>query len=464
MHALPVRIDEAANGKTAIAAIHSAHEEQDPYRLVLSDLQMPDLDGIAVIRQIRQHSQAMARDLPKFILVTAYDREEVHTQAASVGVDGFICKPINPSNLIDTILALFQSKNETPLGMNTSTVAIAAPTVHYPGVRVLLAEDNEINQQIVVELLALVGISVELANTGRMAVEKLMASTPDTYQLVLMDLQMPDMDGHEATLAIRANQRFQETPIIAMTAHALADIRTRSLNQGMQDYLTKPVNPNDLYNTLGRWLGPGQTRSEPSMPSAETAPFLPELPGIDVNRGLSHVAGNAAFYLQLLQRFTHSQRDAVQEIRTALLELRLHDALRRAHTLRGVAANVGALQVQDLAEQLELLLGKPAPHQTDELCRALQEALSLVVQGLETHFASLPAEQDNQASGDQTLAQDQLQQLAGLLAEDRADAVFYFDSIKSNLEQLLTASQLAALSAHLRQFEFDEAKQVLQNL
>ena len=470
MHALPVRISEAPNGRAAITAIQSASNEQDPYRLVLTDLQMPDLDGIALMRQIRQHSQAqpMPTDYPKFILVTAYDREEVHTQAASVGVDGFVCKPIHPSNLIDTILSLFQTKTESETA-NAIATSPPAPDIHYPDVRVLLAEDNDINQQIVVELLAVVGICVELANTGRMAVEKLMASTPGTYQLVLMDLQMPDMDGHEATLAIRADPRFQDTPIIAMTAHALADIRARSLNQGMQDYLIKPVNPHDLYNTLGRWLGPGQTRTEQSMINADTEPAptplgLPELPGIDVHRGLSHVAGNAPFYLQLLQRFTHSQRDAVQEIRTALLELRLNDALRRAHTLRGVAANIGALEVQDLAEQLELLLGTPAPHKADQLCQALQLALNVVLQGLEKHFAALPSTQASQASGDQVQAQGQLQQLSGLLAEDRADAVFYFDSIKTNLEQLLTPSQLAALGTHLRQFEFEEAKQVLQNL
>ncbi|MBI3230289.1 MAG: response regulator [Burkholderiales bacterium] len=488
MHGLPIRIDEAGNGYEALAAIKHAAREDDPYALVLTDLQMPDLDGITLMRQIRALPDLHA--MPQVALVTAYDREEVHAQAQEAGISAFICKPINPTALLDTVLALFAA-SEHPTDMLHNHFATQAQS-RYQGVHVLLGEDNDINQQIAVELLAMQGITVDIAETGRQVVEKLREGGPQRYQLVLMDLQMPDMDGHEATAAIRADSRFDQLPIIAMTAHALADIRERSLNQGMQDYLTKPVNPDELFNTLGRWLAPAastiasasnnagaayatnatsatNTASKPSMIASPAPSKLPplELAGIDVARGLSHVVGNGPFYLQLLERFARSQRQAVTDIRTSCEAGRQIEAVRRAHTLRGVAANIGAVQVQELAEKLEFMLEqtldlKRLPMAT--LMLELEQALQIVVKGLDQRFGAGKSDEHvaSQAHLDPQLAAQQLQELTQLLAEDRADAVFYFDSIKANLASLLDHTQMDALANHLRMFEFDEAKQMLQ--
>jgi two-component system sensor histidine kinase/response regulator len=316
-------------------------------------------------------------------------------------------------------------------------------------------------------LLDVLGIKVDIAATGREVVRILQEAEPKTYQLVLMDLQMPDMDGHEATNAIRQDQRFKDLPIIAMTAHALADIRERSLNQGMQDYLTKPVNPDDLYNTLARWLGPNEAGAAQIVikPPNNALPPL-ELPGIDVARGLSHVVGNGPFYLQLVERFARSQREAVADIRQSCTHGRQSEAVRRAHTLRGVAANIGAVQVQELAEQLELLLAQTIDLQQPQLLGITQElelALFVVVKGLDAHFGAVvaPDQQTAHKPNDPILAQSQLQELSQLLAEDRADAVFYFESVKDNLASLLDAAAMDVLANHLRMFEFDEAKTVL---
>ena len=472
LHGLPIRIDEAGNGHEALAAIKHAQRSNDPYALVLTDLQMPDLDGIALMRQIRALPEL--RQLPQVVLVTAYDREEVHTQAEEAGINAFVCKPINPSSLQETVLALFsagESGDSIEHTLHTPRQAAEQRQARYQGTHVLLAEDNEINQQIVVELLAVVGIKVDIANTGRQVVEMLNAAGPTAYQLVLMDLQMPDMDGHEATEAIRRDTRFSELPIIAMTAHALADIRERSLNHGMQDYLTKPVNPEDLYNTLGRWLATGHApKLVVCKPQSSTGEPPLELPGIDVARGLSHVVGNGPFYLQLLERFARSQRSAMTDIAASCQAGRQSEAVRRAHTLRGVAANIGAVQVQELAEQLELLLGQSIDLQnksTQRITHELARALQIVVAGLDARFgASKPQEVTNNASqakpANSALAKNQLQELTQLLAEDRADAVFYFESVKNNLASLLDHQRMDALSSHLRMFEFDEARALLQ--
>ncbi len=465
MHGLPIRIDEAGNGHEALAAIKHAERCADPYALVLTDLQMPDLDGIALTRQIRALPDLSL--VPQIALVTAYDREEVHAQAEEAGINGFVCKPINPTALQETVLALFAG-NDAPVVLQSPRHLAEHMQARYQGYRVLLAEDNEINQQIVVELLDVLGIKVDIAATGREVVRMLQEAELKTYQLVLMDLQMPDMDGHEATNAIRQNQRFKDLPIIAMTAHALADIRERSLNQGMQDYLTKPVNPDDLYNTLARWLGPNEAGAAQIIikPPGNALPPL-ELPGIDVARGLSHVVGNGPFYLQLVERFARSQRAALADIRQSCTHGRQSEAVRRAHTLRGVAANIGAVQVQELAEQLELLLAQTIDLQQPQLASISQElesALFVVINGLDAHFGAVVAQDQpiTNKQNDPILAQSQMQELGQLLAEDRADAVFYFESVKDNLASLLDAAAMDVLANHLRMFEFDEAKTVLQ--
>ncbi|WP_338845834.1 response regulator [Massilia sp. W12] len=452
MHGWPVQIEQAANGQAALAAVLAAEQQGRPFTLVLSDLQMPDLDGLSLIRQIRRSAQ----NVPMFVLVTAYDREEVHHQAEQCGVSGFLCKPLNPAHLVEVVLPLF--------GQQQSTAApLRSATPYYPGRRVLLAEDNEINQQIVIELLGLAGIAVEVAQTGREVLQRLQ-SAQQRYDLVLMDLQMPDMDGHEATMAIRREERFDQLPVIAMTAHALQDIRQRSLAQGMQDYLTKPVNPEDLYHTLSRWLGPSEARPSPPPPAATPAASAPEstlparLPGIALDKGLQHVAGNRHFYLQLLERFTHSQEHALSEIRKALQEGRRADALRRAHTLRGVAANIGAQQVQSLAEQVEMQCQHEQP--VEPLLPALEQALQEVLQGLAQYFSTRAAASARPA-GKQPPAAQVLQELRELLQEDRADAVYCFESGESALATLLAPDKLAQLGAALRQFDFELARQLL---
>ncbi|MBI3230434.1 MAG: response regulator [Burkholderiales bacterium] len=337
-----------------------------------------------------------------------------------------------------------------------------APQRQFKGAAVLLAEDNDINQQIAVELLQVVGIEVALANTGREALDKLLAAGPNGFDLVLMDLEMPDMDGHEATIALRQERQFAALPIVAMTAHALAEVRERCLREGMQDYLTKPINPDQLYNVLARWL-PLSLQVSSSAAAAELTNegLLPDLPGINLRDALSRVAGNVALYQQLLARFAISQAEVVQQLRRHVKSGRRADAARLAHSLRGVAGNIGAEGVAQLAQDLEYRL-QSASLESEQLQRQLallEKDLRPLLQALANWQPSKPALPTQPVQN----LQLQLQHLLQLLQEASADAVDVFAQLRGELADMPNFP-LEEFNSHLEQFEFDAAHRVLQRV
>jgi signal transduction histidine kinase/DNA-binding response OmpR family regulator/HPt (histidine-containing phosphotransfer) domain-containing protein len=458
--ALPLRVDAATNGHDALAAVQRADAARDPYQLVLTDWKMPGMDGIELSQRIKTETALVAR--PWVILATAFGREETQEEALAAGADGFLLKPITESLLVNTLVSVFAPRV-------TSLAPPNVPQRRFPGLRILLAEDNDINQQIALELLNQAGINVDIANTGREALTKLRAAGPQAYSLVLMDLEMPDMDGHEATIAIRQEPRFEQLPIIAMTAHALATVRERCLQEGMQDYVTKPVNPEQLYDTLARWLTPSTVDDRSLLASHPPASALPTLPGIDSKLGLSQVAGNTVLYSKLLDRFRDSQRLAVADLRQAIASGRRLDAARRAHTLRSVAGSIGAREIQQAAETLEHYLEQTAivaladPLLTHYL-QTLDDPLSRVVAALDNYFISAPVSAPTPApAADASIetATAALAELNTLLDAFSGRALAYFDSVKPDLRQLLDEATLEQLSTHIRQFEFEEAQQLL---
>jgi|GEM_PF-3206796 len=378
LRALPVRVDVADGARWALSAIRSADVARDPYRLVLADWQMPGTDGIEMMREIR--ADATLTEPPQMVLITAFGRDQVEEEAHAAGAAATLCKPINQSMLVDTLVTVFAppAHGERPGGR-------AVPRYH--GVHVLLVEDNEINQQVAVELLDMVGISTDVADNGEVALEKLRHAGPGAYDLVLMDLEMPGMDGHTATAHIRADATWANMPIVAMTAHALTEVRERCLREGMQDYLTKPINPSQLYRTLSRWISVPIETPEAAPPVPRDEDPLASLPGIDLAAGLDIAGGDREFYLSLLQLFLQTQGKSMEQVRTAL-EAGRYDAARiQAHTLRGASSNIGAVAVQAAAAALEDALTRQAlQDELDRLAQALEAAMSLVCGGLEELF------------------------------------------------------------------------------
>lgn len=290
------------------------------------------MDGLQAARHLK--SNETLKHPPHIVLVTAFGREEIREEAERLGLDGFLVKPVTRSMIVDTLVNVFAQGGE-----GTTVVAGGETAKKLPGARILLVEDNEINQQIAIELLESEGATVKTANNGREAVEIL--SNPDPsgppFDAVLMDLQMPEMDGYQATAKLRGDKRFADLPIIAMTAHATIEERQRCLAAGMNDHISKPIEPEMLFATVSRFCrqaenggstkpaatasegGPGgdgvTTGPRSGQPTAQATDELPVIGGVDTQEGVTRVAGNRKLYLKLLRQFVEQQVPRLNKLR-----------------------------------------------------------------------------------------------------------------------------------------------------
>jgi two-component system sensor histidine kinase/response regulator len=361
---LAARVDTIATGKEAIAAVQQ-HDATDPYDIVFMDWRMPGMDGLQTSRHIK--SDETLTHPPAIVLVTAFGREEVREEAERLQLDGFLVKPVTKSMIVDTLVNVFADEGEA-----ASVTTEGGQAMRLRGARILLTEDNDINQQIAVELLECTGAMVKVANNGREAVDILSnGPQPPPFDVVLMDLQMPEMDGYQATAKLRSDARFAALPIIAMTAHATIEERQRCLASGMNDHISKPIDPSALFETVARYYrsAPGTSASVPAIaktsdPVVKTAGVpvvesradnmeIPTVEGLNSVEGLLRVAGNRKLYLKLLRQFSAQQSDAPGQITELLKAGDRPAAERTAHTVKGVAANLGVKTVQLAAGELE---------------------------------------------------------------------------------------------------------------
>ncbi|MBP1742329.1 MAG: domain S-box, partial [Deltaproteobacteria bacterium] len=353
LESMSFEVTVAATAEEGLADLEKEAKDH-PYKLVVMDWKMRGMDGIKASEVIKKHPGLPTK--PKIIIVTAYGREEVMQRSAKAGVDGFLLKPVSQSVLFDAIMGVFDKEVPVRERAAPARVSTEEELRKIRGARVLLVEDNEINQQVAQEMLERAGLVVSIANNGKEAVQKVKA---EVYDAVLMDIQMPVMGGFEATLEIRRDGRFKGLPIIAMTAHAMAGDREKSLEAGMNDHVTKPINPDELFSALVRWIRPGarattEDRCGLVIPADKGEDILPsELPGISISSGLSRVGGNKELYAKLLCKFREGHESAVPEIKTALQSGDRETAGRLAHTVKGVSGNLGAESLYRAAAELE---------------------------------------------------------------------------------------------------------------
>ena len=306
------------------------------------------------------------------MLVTAFGREEVREEAERLQLDGFLLKPVTKSMIVDTLVNVFADGGEDLRG-----AADGEQASRLRGARILVTEDNEINQQIAVELLEGAGATVTVANNGREAVEMLSGPGPSPFDVVLMDLQMPEMDGYQATAKLRSDSRFAALPIIAMTAHATMEERQRCLAAGMNDHVAKPIDPAALFEAVGRFYKPAEGAPAPAPPSGPAPQeALPSIAGLDTNDGLSRVGGNRKLYVKILRQFAEQQGPAADQVADALATGDHALAERLAHTLKGVAGNIGAAGVQSAAAALERAIRDRST--ADEVERARQQVKAVL--------------------------------------------------------------------------------------
>jgi signal transduction histidine kinase/DNA-binding response OmpR family regulator/HPt (histidine-containing phosphotransfer) domain-containing protein/HAMP domain-containing protein len=449
-----LRVDSVSSGDEAIRAIVAA-DRSDPYRLVLMDWRMPEMDGL-------QASTVIKRDLglqngPRIVIVTAFGREEVRTEAEKIGVEGYLTKPVNASVLYDTMVDLFGVAGADADGAHNRKDGTAGYNAR--GVRVLLVEDNEMNQQVAIELLESAGAIVTIAGNGKIAVNILSEGPqPPPFDIVLMDLQMPEMGGHEATRLLRADSRFRDLPILAMTAHAYAEERERSLAVGMNDHITKPIDPDALFAAIARWAKPREDAAAAverrAAPAAEVT--LPEIEGVDIPGGLKRVAGNKRLYRSLLEQFATKQADVAGQIADALRSGDRDLAERLAHTVKGVAGNIGIPAVQAAAAQVEKTIRQGG----DSVASLLAELESILapqvraIQGALREAAPSPA---TAAAFNAETTAAAIARLKSLIEANDGDAADAAQAVADALAGTVDAGRLDALRVSIDEFDFDGA-------
>ena len=446
---LSLQTQAVASGAEAIAATRLAAAQGQPFDVVLMDWKMPGMDGVEAARAIKTDPGLPTP--PAVLLITAFGMEEVRTAAERVMVDGFLCKPLHLSRLIEGLAQAF--------GVAGPASGEQDDALSLHGLTVLLAEDNEVNQQIAVELLHSVGAVVDVANHGAEAVDMLQRDI-GRYHAVLMDLQMPVMDGYEATARLREDERFQTLPIIAMTAHALAEERERCLAMGMTGHVSKPINPEELFQTLAACCGQAinrDPRARPADPVAVEAP--PMIPGIDTTGGLRRVAGNRGAYQRVLKQFCDGQEMASQNLRAALGRGDRETAQRIAHSIKGVAGNIGASGLSDCAALLEdsIARGLILADLLAEFDSRLSEPRQVILRALELEpCPAAPAPSHD--IGLKTV----LGTLLSYLTDYDGEAVDYMTDHADVLRALLGMPGYQKLDRAVTQFDFAAAVELLR--
>jgi CheY-like chemotaxis protein len=455
----------AASGPEAIAAL-KAQNSAEPFDLVFMDWRMPGMDGLQAIRLIK--SDETLPKQPTIVMVTAFGREEVREEAEQLGLDGFLVKPVTRSMIVETLANMFAHE-----GDNAGAASKAEPVARLRGARILLTEDNEINQQVAIELLESEGAAVKVANNGREAVEILSSGPqPPPFDVVLMDLQMPEMDGHQATAKLRSDARFGSLPIIAMTAHATMEERQRCLAEGMNDHISKPIDPNNLFETVGRYYKPSAQPTPPS-PGPEPQPIkdpteeIPSIDGLDTKDGLTRVAGNRKLYLKILRQFADQQGPAVTQISEALAKGDVPLAERLAHTLKGVAGNIGAKGVQAVAGGLEKLIRERAGATALESSKQeVAKALDPLVAALKAALFSAPpvvsVDTAPPAAADPAKSREAAAQLAKLLSEFDPGAADFIEANHQLLRPLFPGETWTQFEKNVQGYSFADAQTQLE--
>jgi len=449
---LTLRVESASSGADALRELEDA-DAQDPYRLVLLDWDMPGLSGLETGRRIKRDGRL--RNVPKILMITEFGREDVRLKAQEEEIERFLQKPISPSLLFDTLMSLLGEAGEmVPAAVNKSGRQVPLAN----GIRVLLVEDNEVNQQVATELLESEGARVTIANHGGEAVKILTQGDPPPFDVVFMDLQMPEMDGFAATRLLRSRPQLRHLPIIAMTAHVMTEEVQRCLEAGMNDHVGKPIDPNTFFATLARWTRarPREAADEPGRPAGR-GDDIPPIEGVDARGGLERVAGNKRLYRDLLTQFAAKQGSAAAQIQSAFEYGDRSQAERVAHSLKGAAGNLGIQQIFHWAGKLETAI-RESRDGVEEMIQELAPALEGQVRAIQESLRATTPVTDQRAPRIETLEiSATLGRLKELLEASDADATLAYRNLAELLEGTVAPSELNALEEAVNAFDFETA-------
>jgi len=435
MESIGFPVTAADSGAQALDELSRAAEAGTPYRLVLMDWSMPELDGVETARRIK--ADTALDPAPAIFLVSAFSREEMTLQAARLGIEGVVTKPINPSVLIDTLIETF-AHGRLPVGGKRLAPAGATdePEAARPGIRLLLVEDNDVNQMVAVEILSSAGFTVDVAENGRVALERALGADAD-YDAILMDLQMPEMDGYEATRAILGAAGTSAPPIIAMTAHALPEERQRCLDAGMVDHVIKPVDARHLVNVVNHWVtGGGDASAAVPEPTGAADAAVP----LDIEDATGRLMVPEDFLRGMLQEFHSKYADAAGEIGRLLDAGAEAEAERLAHAVKGLAGTVAARPVAESAGQLERFIRDGADDArpgVEALSRHIDELLAAIDSYLATPAEASDAPEPDGPTLDIEGALERLMVPEDFLRKILGDYVGKYADVTAELRRLL---------------------------
>jgi two-component system sensor histidine kinase/response regulator len=359
------------------------------YQAIFIDSEMQPIDGVELITSLKR--RLLVSKQQKIILMGSneLDHSSQFIEGGKLGdvdfstsVDMYLEKPFSRNHIKRCLMSIFQ------LGQESKFSKYSCLTIRCENLRILLVEDNPVNQQIAVELLEMTGAVVDVVNDGKSAVEKVFSHPKDFYGVVFMDIQMPEMDGVEATQLIRKNTQFNELPIVAMTAHALLSERQRCLAAGMNDHIAKPVDPHFLYQMIIQYCPNNSfaAREVTAQKSESIHHNDIKIVGLDIEQGLNRTLLDRQLYLKLLEMFVGDQRDSVTEARALFSQDDLHGVQRKMHTLRGVAALIGAEIAKD-AEKIEQLIDERSDlNLIDAKLMACEDHLFRLIQSIELYL------------------------------------------------------------------------------
>ncbi len=447
-----------ANGKEALAVLEQAVKDNKPYDVLLLDWLMPEMDGGAVLQAL-QKINIPSHHQPQKVVISSYHSDVIHEEASCYGVHYFLFKPILPEALRELFNSLVGNTvtRHTSIDNNKMRADLSA-------MRVLLVEDNLINQQVAIELMTIRGIEVTVANNGQEALDRLASVAADYYHLVLMDLQMPVMDGYEATRRLRADPRYFALPVCAMTAHAMTEEREICHALGMDRHLSKPIEPDQFYSTLAYYcpnvpLTVSSNQSNEIILSDSYAEPLPNLPGLDTANGIRRAGGNQKLYRQLLASFTNDLVSCGDTFANYIANAQWQELMWLAHILKGLA---GTLGVNDLVIPAGLLETAGKYQQTNRAIAALADMTTLLeplIPALQHCFAN--EKMAVAESTELTVPADKLPhclpQLLAFLSEGDSEAIEVWETHYQEFSRILSSQLLDRISVALRDFEFDVA-------
>lgn len=463
-------------------------KKQD-YDLIFTDLVMPSEDGEALLNYLQETNAEL---LKKTVLISAYDPEVLADTASQFGISDYLSKPLLPKHINSLINKRFAKLNGNYIKQEHEEKNDDQD--QFNGMRILLAEDNHLNQQIAVELMESKGAKVTVANNGQEALDTLFRHKNDYFDLVFMDVQMPEMDGYTATQTIRKNHVFSQLPIVAMTAHAMQEERQQCIESGMNDHLSKPVDPTTLYQLMAKYHRKGNLVGKMTaisgMNNDQQVSGNPTEDGettiIDFKQGLHLAGGSEKLYHSILKQFITRYETFIHDFQDLLIQHEYPELLRMIHSLKGVSSTIGATQLAKQSATLEQLLIDHPKTWLDQLntireqLQDLQVSLDLLLQELRdypgkqdlatenTDVKKSPETAETHVEDMQTLTDENLtiglnavQELKTMLENFDGEATNYFAKQRPIIEKMLGKKTSNKIANAIEKFEFDQALKLL---